>query len=414
MTQGISNLSSAEVIVVGGGPAGLMAAIQAGQRGRSVVLIEKNFSFAPKLLLTGHGRCNITNTSSREEYFARLGPNAEFLRDAFVHFFHPQLIKFYESRGLPIKQEAEGRCFPATEKAADVARILTDELQLKNVRIQLGKTVQQLLIGDGRIQGVQYVNGKVISSSSVVLATGGLSYPQTGSTGDGLRFAEQSGHQIVSPRPGLAGLVCQVPRWRDLKGISLYGVGLRLILGKKILFDRVGDIMATHYGLSGPVVLNASNYVSAALQAGKPVEALIDFIPATTSDQLRASLAAAGNAGIGSALNKRLTRRLVDFLLDSVKISPQKKISELNQKNVEHILDVIKNFAMPVTASLPLESAMITLGGVSLKDIDPRTMQSRKVQGLFFAGEIMDIAGESGGFNLQAAFSTGYVAGHFA
>lgn len=394
----------------------MMAAIGAAtlQEAR-VLLVEKNERCGRKLLLTGNGRCNITNDGDLIEFLKHFSKNGEFLRDAFKYFFNAELIAFFQERGLGFITENEGRIFPKTEQAESVLRILEEELHKKNVELRYCASVTEILQQDACVSGVVLDNHETISSASVVLATGGLSYPQTGSTGDGFRMAEKLGHTVVQARPGLIGLVVEEPPTASLEGLTLHDINLQLSNGKKKIKAEKTDLLFTDYGISGPSVLNLSSRIGDWFRESGRVELSIDVVPRLTREEFEAWLLETMKTNAKKTIRNMLAiflpERLIDVLLLQAEIAPEKLTNYIAQAERKRLVDSAKAMRFTITGPLSIEKAMITCGGVSLKEIDPRTMESRLIKKLYVAGEVLDIDADTGGFNLQAAFSTGYLAG---
>ena len=407
---------SERIIVVGGGAAGLMAGGRAAELGAQVLLLEKTRQLGTKVRLTGNGRCNLTNDSPLREFLTHLGPNASFLRNAFARFFAPDTIAFFTERGVPTVTEEGHRVFPVSNSAHDVAGALRRYCLEHNVQFRYLSPVDELIVEEGQITGVR-VGDLVLSAGQVILATGGMSYPTTGSSGDGYKLAEQVGHTIVPLRPGLVPLVTSDAFTPRLQGLSLQNVRVLLYKGDQLLASATGDVVFTHFGISGPAVLTLSVAAADALQQG-PLRLVLDMRPelddAQLDAQLRQDLAAAGKASYHSLLKRMLPRTAVDVFRERSEIPADQWINQFTAEQRGRLRRLLKAFDLTVVGTRPINEAMITLGGVDVAEIDPRTMASRLVQGLYFAGEIIDVAGDTGGDNLQVAFTTGYLAGEHA
>ncbi|MGE5197714.1 MAG: NAD(P)/FAD-dependent oxidoreductase [Deltaproteobacteria bacterium] len=407
-----------KIIVVGAGPAGMMAAIRAAQKAQQVTLIEKNSSPGKKLLLSGKGRCNLTNTSDLNFFIERFSENGQFLRDAFKKFFHPQLMRFFQERGLELEVERQQRVFPAGGKSQAVLEVLKQELNRLKVNVMYNSELKDIAIEDGRIKGISLRDGRYLTADRLILATGGVSYSFTGSTGDDIRLAEKLGHRIVALRPALVPLETKQKDPAALMGLTLKNIRLKFSDGKKEIDSGVGELLFTDFGISGPLVLSLSGRIAEWISSGGNVFVTIDLKPALTAEQLDRRLLRefklSPKKNLKNTLKGLLPLRLIEVFIGILKISPDKKTSHLSQKERRQIIGLLKGLRLDIVACRPIEEAMVTRGGVSAKDINPRTMESRVVAGLYFAGEMVDISADTGGFNLQAAFSTGYLAGESA
>ncbi len=411
-------MNEKRIVVVGGGPAGLMAAIRAGALQQDVTLIEKNPVLGKKLLLSGKGRCNLTNACALDFFLKRFSGNGQFLRDAFKKFFNLDLMRFFEQRELKLKTERQLRVFPETNRADSIIEVLKKELNKNKVKIIYQAQIKDIFMQDNNIKGLLLQDGKIISADRLILATGGVSYSFTGSTGDGLAIAKKLGHHIVPLRPGLVPLETRQYYPKVLEGLSLKNIRLRFSDEKRNMESEIGELLFTGFGISGPLVLSLSGEIADWLKESNMVYVEIDLKPALTREQLRARLLREFKLNhkrtIKNTLKTLLPKRLVDVFIDIAKILPDKKISQITQEERARLISLLKAMRLNITKPRPIEEAMITRGGVSLKDINPRTMESRLIKGLYFAGEIIDIDADTGGFNLQAAFSTGYLAGESA
>lgn len=411
--------SSHKIVVVGAGPAGMMAAIRAAQLKQEVVLIEKNPFPGKKLLLSGKGRCNLTNICNLDFFLSRFSGNTQFLRNAFTRFFHQDLLNFFAKRGLKLKVERQNRVFPQTDKADSVLKVLKEELARNKVKIIYKKAVRDILKSEGRVSGVLLDVDEFIFAERVILATGGVSFSFTGSSGEGLRIARHLGHHIISLKPGLVPLETKetLPRLL-LAGLTLKNIRLKFSAGRKIILSDIGELLFTPFGISGPLVLSLSGQVVDLLMQHKEVSLEIDLKPALSREQLEKRLLREfkENApkSIKNTFKNLLPGRLGKVFLQLLKINPQKKTNQISKTERQAMISLVKGFSLTIARSRPIQEAMVTRGGVSLKEINPATMESRLIKGLYFAGEIIDIAADTGGFNLQAAFSTGYLAGESA
>ncbi|MGB2630290.1 MAG: NAD(P)/FAD-dependent oxidoreductase [Candidatus Omnitrophota bacterium] len=406
------------IIIVGGGPAGMMAEISAASSENKVTLVEKNPSLGRKLLLTGGGRCNLTNKCGTEDLVDHFSKTGDFLRNAFKAFDNEDLVRFFAERGLNAKTEENGRVFPVTDKASSVLDVLRKELNGLKVKILLNKSIKEVLLGKDAVRGVSCADGSVIEAGKVVIAAGGLSYKATGSTGDGIKMAGKTGHRIVPVRPGLVSLDLAGNRPRALEGLSLNGVKLTFRSGKTKFVSDPGDLLFTRNGISGPVTLSSSARVVDWMGEGREVSVEIDIMPLVNAEGLSAllsrKLSSSPRKSLKNILREMVPVRLADILLDIAELHPEKKANQITAKERKQLAALLKGLRFDVSRSDSFEKAQVTRGGVSTKDIDPRTMESKKIKGLYFAGETIDVDGDCGGFNLQAAFSTGYLAGRSA
>ncbi len=406
------------VIVIGGGPAGMMAAIRAGQLKQKVTLLEKTSGLGNKLLLTGKGRCNLTNLCELDYFIKRFSNNGQFLRDAFKVFFNQELVDFFQKRGLRMKVERQLRVFPDSDRSDNILGVLKKELLSNKVKVIYNSQVEEIVLKDNAIDKLKLKDKTTISCDAAVLATGGVSYASTGSTGDGLKIAEKLGHRLVKLRPGLIALVTKEKYPKLLEGLTLRNIRLIFSDGKKKITSEIGELLFTDFGISGPLVLTLSGKIVDWLEAGKEVYVDIDLKPALSSEKVEArilrEIKAKPKKTIKNMLKDLLPVRLVDVFLEMSGIQPDKIVSYITQEERMRSVSLLKALRFNISKSRPMNMAMITRGGVSLKDIHPRTMESRIVKNLYFAGEIMDIDADTGGFNLQAAFSTGYLAGQSA
>jgi hypothetical protein len=407
-----------KIVVVGGGPAGMMAAIRASQLQQDVTLIEKNPILGKKLLLSGKGRCNLTNYCSLDSFLKRFSGNGQFLRDAFKKFFNQDLINFFEKRSLRLKIERQLRVFPLTDKSGSVLEVLKKELLNNKVKIIYKSCMKDIVIRDNRIRGVLLTDARFIPADRLILATGGVSYASTGSTGEGLEIARKLGHSVSPLRPGLVPLETREKYPRILEGLTLKNIRLKFSNGPRQINSDIGELLFTNSGISGPLVLTLSGQVADWLAVNGNVYVEIDLKPALSREQLKGRLLREFKLNSKKTLKKTLKnllpQRLVDLFIDIAGINTDKKVNQVTQQERESLISLFKGLRLNIARPRPIEEAMVTRGGVSLKDINPRTMESRRINGLYFAGEIIDVDADTGGFNLQAAFSTGYLAGESA
>lgn len=404
-----------KIIVVGGGPAGMMAAIQAAEHGGAVTLFEKMDRVGRKLRITGKGRCNITNIADIPEMICRIPGNGKFLSSALRAFDPQDLIRFFEGRGVATKVERGGRVFPASDRAEDVVTALTDCLQERGVDVHCRASVKELLVSAGKIAGVRLHGGAEIEAEAVVLATGGASYPGTGSTGDGAAMAAAVGHHIVPLQPALVPLEVEEDWAKELSGLSLRNVTVSLMVDGTLREKAFGEMLFTHFGVSGPIILTLSRTVSIALTQGAFVELLLNLKPALTAEQLekrvQRDLAAQQKKAVKNGLRDLLPMRLIPPILDLSYLPPEKPVHQVTREERRRLTEILQHVPLTVRRTRPLAEAIVTMGGVSTREIHPKTMASKICSGLFIAGEVADIDGFTGGYNLQAAFSMGAAAG---
>jgi len=403
-----------DIAVVGGGPSGIMAAIRASESGSKTVLIERNDSIGKKLLITGKGRCNITNSCDPEGFVKKFGACGQFLRNAFYAFSSDDLVGFFGKAGLEMKTERQGRVFPVTDKSSSVIEALKKSLDDKGVDVFYGSRVTAVKKdGDGFVVSLEGKKG--MRAKIVIIATGGASYKATGSTGDGFRMAKELGHDIKPLRAELVPLVTEEEWVQDLQGLGLDNIRVIFSSGKKKIESPVGELMFTHFGVSGPLVLDLSGEVTAILEDGKDVELRIDLKPGLREEQLDSKLihkfTAKGHSMMKNIMKDILPQRLIPVFLKIAGIPEGRMSNQVTKDERRAIIKLLKAMPLKIKRSLAVEEAMVTGGGVSIRDIDPRTMESKKVPGLYFAGEVMEGSAPSGGYNLQQAFSTGYLAG---
>ena len=402
------------VIVIGGGPAGMMAAISAAECGARVSLLEKNEKLGKKLFITGKERCNLTNAADIEEFFRAVISNPKFLYSAFYSFTNEQTIAFFESLGLKTKVERGGRVFPQSDHSSDVISALSRELSRRKADVLLHTEVKELIIEEGRAAGVLLSSGKKLYADAVIVASGGISYPSTGSTGDGYRFAESCGHRVTELSPALVPM--EVKEWYagELMGLSLRNIQIRITEGKKKLYEEFGEMLFTHYGVTGPVILSASSVVGNRLKQ-KELTLHIDLKPALSEEQLDKRVLrefeANHNRQFKNAVDSLFPAKLKPVMVELSEIPEDKKVHEITKEERLRFVRLIKDFTMTLTNLRGYNEAIITKGGVSVKEVDPGTMESKKVSGLYFAGEVLDLDAVTGGYNLQIAWSTGYLAG---
>lgn len=422
------------VVVIGGGPAGMMAAIASAEQGNYVILIEKMSSLGRKLLITGKGRCNITSSLDMNEFIKNTPGNGRFLFSCYQEFTNQDIIDFLKKQGLDVKEERGNRIFPVTDKSLDVLKAFTKRLKELNISIKYNTSVEEILVEDNKVIGVKIndkelskdarnAENKIIEADKVILATGGKSYPLTGSTGDGYELAKKLGHTITAIKPSLVPLethnkkVCQ-----EMQGLSLRNVKIQLkdVEKNKVIYEEQGEMLFTHFGVSGPTILSSSAHLVRYKNieekfAEKKIVLSIDFKPALTEEKLDARLLRdfdkQKNKQYKNSLDELLPQKLIPIVVERSKINLNKKVNEITKEERRNLVKLLKHFELEIKQFRPIDEAIITSGGVSIKEINPKTMASKLVEGLYFAGEIIDVDSYTGGFNLQIAYSTGYVAG---
>jgi predicted Rossmann fold flavoprotein len=415
------------VVIIGAGAAGLLAAGRAAELGSRVLVLEKMPGPGRKLSITGKGRCNLTNIAPLEEFLGHFGPDGAFLRQSFDRFFSGDLVRFLESLGVATITERGGRVFPAGQDAAAVTTALAARASAKGARLKTGTTATGIVIGQARVAGVRWIPSApgagqrretLEPADAVVIATGGCSYPGTGSTGDGHAFARSAGHHVTALRPALVGLRAEGRLAGRLQGLSLKNVSFSLRIDGRRACTQFGEMLFTHFGVSGPIVLTSSRIAVDALAAGKKVEASIDFKPALDDAKLDARLLRDfrehGSMHAGNLMKRLLPAKSIPLALEAAGIPADKFGHQISAEERKRLKTWLKDFRLSVIGHRPLAEAIITAGGVRLKEVNPRTMESRLVKGLYFCGEVLDLNADTGGYNLQAAFSTGWVAGQAA
>ena len=403
-----------DVIVIGCGAAGMMAAFGAAEAGRKTLVLEKNEKAGKKLFITGKGRCNVTNACDRDIFFENIISNPKFLYSAFYGWDNRNVMDFFEKAGCPLKTEWGERVFPVSDHSSDVIAALLRELKKAKVEIRYNTEVRELCQEEGKIKGVLLKDGNKIPAGRVIVATGGMSYESTGSTGDGYAFAGQVGHTVTRLVPALVPFHIREEWCRDLMGLSLKNVAVRLADEKREYYSGFGEMLFTHFGVSGPLILSASSFYAKYIY-GKTAALTIDLKPALSTEQLDRRLVrdfeANKNKQFSNALGGLFPNRLIPIMVRLSGIPPEKKVHDVSRKEREQFVHRIKNLSLTVTGTGSFKEAIITQGGVSVKEINPSTMESKKVKGLYFAGEVLDLDALTGGFNLQIAWSSGYLAG---
>lgn len=401
----------AQVVVVGGGPAGMMAAIAASKNNK-VILIEKNNKLGKKLFITGKGRCNVTNNKDISEFFDYIPTNPHFLYSALYTFTNEDTIKFFNERGVELKVERGDRVFPNSDKSSDIIKAFEKTLMEKNIEIKLGIAVKELKVENNKITSVILDNDDYIECDNVILATGGASYPQTGSNGDGFRFCKSLGHNVVSIKPSLVPIEINEAWVKDLQGLSLRNVQLTLLdKNNKIIFKDQGEMLFTHFGISGPLCLSASSLI----KPGEKYKIVLNLKPALSEKELdlriQKDFLKYNNKDFKNALNDLFPQKLIPIMINLSKIPESQKVNSITKEQRKFFLNLISNLTMDVRGLRSIEEAIVTSGGIDTKEIDPSTMKSKVVSNLSFAGEVIDVDAYTGGYNVQIAISTGFIAG---
>lgn len=404
-----------KILIIGGGAAGMMASIWAARNGNEVHVFEKNEKTGKKLYITGKGRCNLTNACDMDTLFASVCTNEKFLYSAFYGFTNQDVMGFFEEAGVKLKTERGNRVFPMSDRSADILDALRRQMKKSGVRVHLNTEVSDILTEEGQAFGIRMADGQTIRGDAVFVATGGLSYASTGSTGDGYRFAEKLGHKVNSCQPSLVPFHIREAFVKELQGLSLKNVEIRIRNGKKELYREFGEMLFTHFGVSGPLILTASSYVGK-LAAKQELSLILDLKPALTIEQLDQRILRDfeenKNKAFKNAVSGLFPAKLTPVMISLSGIDPDKKVHEISREERQHFISLIKNLEMTITGLRGFEEAIITRGGVSVKEINPSTMESKLVSGLYFIGEVLDLDAVTGGFNLQIAWSTAYAAGN--
>lgn len=410
-----------KIIVIGGGPAGMFAAIAAAEAGSQVTLLEKNEKLGKKLYITGKGRCNITNAGDMDNLFANIMTNAKFLYSAFYSYDNQRVIDFFERNGLRTKIERGNRVFPVSDHSSDVIATLQKVLKEKKVKIMLHTQVQRLLeepsvddMSQNVVTGVKLEDGTTMQADAVIVATGGFSYQTTGSTGDGYRFAKEMGHTVTDIHPSLVPFLAKEGYVQQMQGLALKNVEVRILNGKKLLYQEFGEMLFTHFGVSGPLLLSASAAIKPSLTAGE-LSVFIDLKPALSEEQLDHRLLRefdeAKNKQFKNSIGGLFPAKMIPVMLELSGIDPEKKVNEITKEERRYFIGLIKAFPVTLCGLRDFNEAIITKGGVKVKEVNPSTMESKLVPHLYFCGEVLDLDAMTGGYNLQIAWSTGYLAG---
>jgi len=418
-----------KVVIIGGGPAGIMAAISAAQENNEVIILEKMETLGRKLLITGKGRCNITSSLDMSEFFNNIPGNSKFLYSAFQNFTNKDILEILKKNGVKTKIERGNRIFPESDKSTDVLKALLNELDKNKVNVITNSKVIDVIIDNEKVTGVKFIdknrNERIIDADKVILATGGKSYPNTGSTGDGYIIAQKLGHTITKIRPSLVPLECKnksLDLCKELQGLSLRNIGMKLVdtQKNKVIYEDFGELLFTHFGISGPTVLSSSAHLLRyknvdELLKNNYINLVVDLKPALDFEKLDARIlrdfGKEKNKLFRNSLDELLPKKLIRPIIELSKIDPDKQVNSISKKERETLEKLIKNFEITISEFRPIEDAIITSGGINVKEINPKTMESKKISGLYFAGEIIDVDAYTGGFNLQIAYSTGYTAG---
>ena len=403
------------IIVVGGGPAGMMAAVKAAENGASVLLLERMDRVGRKMSITGKGRCNITNASDLQEILKNIPGNGKFLNSSMRAFDNEDVIRFFEDAGVPVKVERGNRVFPVSDHASDVVEAMLGRLHDLGVRIQTHARVKEILAENCSVKGVRLESGVEEKAEAVILAVGGASYPGTGSSGDGYGIARQLGHTVTPILPALVPLETEEDWPKEAQGLSLRNVRAALFSDGKKLKEEFGEMLFTHFGVSGPIILSLSRTAAAELASGSFVELVINLKPALSQEKLdqriRRDFEEQLRKQVKNSLNGLLPAKLIPIVIDLAYLDPEKQVNQVTQEERKRLGETLQHLALTITKTRPLAEAIVTAGGVSVKEINPKTMESKLVHGLYFAGEVVDVDALTGGYNLQAAFSMGAAAG---
>ena len=402
------------VIVIGGGASGMMAAGIAGSQGNNVILLEKNDRLCKKIFISGKGRCNITNSSPIDEFIENIPGNGHFLYSALYTFSNENLVEFFEKLGLKTKIERGNRVFPLSDKSSDVISALTKFIKSYNVQIMLNSEVIELKKESERfVVSLKY--GQILYCDKLIIATGGMSYPDTGSTGDGYSFASKFGHKVTPLKPSLVPLISSNQWIPNLQGLSLKNVSIKLMKNNKKIYTDFGEMLFTHYGLSGPIILSSSRHLVNVDIQNSDIKLDIDLKPALTFEQLdkriQRDFEKYSKKQYKNSLDDLLPQKLIPIIVELSEIDPDKVVNQITKLERSKLIDILKNLSVNICGTRPIKEGIVTCGGISTNEINPSTMESKLVEGLYFTGEVIDVDGYTGGYNLQIAFSTGYLAG---
>ena len=413
-----------KVIVIGGGPAGIMAAITASENGNDVTLVEKMNSLGRKLLITGKGRCNITSSLNIEEFIKNTPGNGRFLYSCYQQYTNKDIIEFLRKQGLEVKEERGNRIFPVTDKSQDVLKCFTKKLKENKVKILYNMQVQKILVDEQKEKAIGILaNNEEMYADKIILATGGKSYPLTGSTGDGYKMVEELGHNVTKIKPSLVPLeTYQKSLCQDLQGLSLRNIEMKILdkSKNKMIYEDFGEMLFTHFGVSGPTILSSSAHLVRYKNTedklkNKEIILKIDFKPALSTkkldDRILRDFTEFKNKQFKNSLEKLLPHKLINPIIKLSKIDPDKKVNEITKEERTRLVELLKNFTIEIKGFRPIDEAIVTSGGIKISEINPKTMESKLIKNLYFAGEIIDVDSYTGGFNLQIAYSTGFVAG---
>ena len=412
----------AKIVIIGGGAAGMAAGIFLGEQGHRVHILEKNEKLGKKLFITGKGRCNLTNSCDEESFFQSVVTNPKFLYSAFYGYTNQDTIAFFESLGLKVKEERGGRIFPVSDHSSDVIRVMEKRLRELDVKIHLNSQVQEILTGEAetegrKVQGAILENGARIEADRVIVATGGYSYQATGSTGDGYRFARETGHEVTELLPALVPIETKESYITKMQGLSLKNVEITIKDGKRTLYNNFGELLFTHFGMSGPLALSASSYIGKRLKKG-PLQGSLNLKPALSREQLDKRLlrdfSQSQNRQLKNALSGLYPARLIPVIIRESGLDGDRVVHDITAVQRRSLLTVTKGLRLTLTGLRGFNEAIITQGGVSVREVKAATMESKKTAGLYFAGEVLDVDALTGGYNLQIAWSTGWLAGQSA
>ncbi len=402
-----------DIAIIGGGAAGMMAAITAAINGHKVSLFERNEKLGKKIYITGKGRCNITNSSDIDVLFKNVVTNEKFMYSAFYTLSNDTLIDMFNGWGLETKNERGNRVFPASDKSVDVIKCLERQIKANNIDVHLNTRVLDIYVEDNEAKGLILSDGKIVYADKVVVATGGYSYKTTGSTGDGYEFAKKNGHKVTKILPALVPLNIKEDFYKELQGLSLKNVEVTFWMKNKQVYKDFGEMLFTHFGVSGPLILSGSSYVTKYLNEGEEIKIILDLKPALSKEALDDRIIRDFNASINkdfrNSLNDLLPKKLIPVIIERCGISPFKKVNEITKTERQNLVNSIKEFEMTAISTRDFNEAIITQGGVNVKEINPGTMESKLIKNLFFCGEVLDVDALTGGFNLQVAWSTGYL-----